>query len=129
MNAEDICSDFLTWPERWKGTEQDKRYGQDLLEAMRPFIDYLIAKGLKHQTIRRHMDNLWVLGGEIIRSVSTNDEYGNLAAESLRDSVGPDGGPFCSGFQYEWEMTSYDTTCRKLHKFLEGSKPTRSLPD
>ncbi len=111
------------------GTEKDKLYGQGLLEAMRPFIDHLIMKGLKNKTIRRHMDNLWVLGGEIIRSVSTYDEYGILAAESLRDSVGPDGGPYCSGFLYEWEMTSYDATCRKLHKFLEGSKQTRSSLD
>jgi hypothetical protein len=111
------------------GTEKDKIYGQGLLEAMRPFIEHLIMNGLKNRTIRRHMDNLWVLGGEIIRSVSTNDEYGNLTAESLRNSVGPGGGPYCSGFQYEWEMSSYDTTCRKLHKFLEGSKQTRSSPD
>ncbi len=129
MIAEDICPEFATWPERWMGTEKDKLYGQGLLEAMRPFIEHLIMKGLKNKTVRRHMDNLWVLGGEIIRSVSTCDEYGNLAAESLRDSVGPDGGLYCSGFQYECEMTSYDATCRKLHKFLEGSRQTRSSPD
>ena len=111
------------------GTEKDKFYGQGLLEAMRPFIEHLIVKGLTNKTIRRHMDNLWVLGGEIIRSISTNDEYGNLAAESLRDSVGPDGGPYCSGFQHEWEMTSYDATCRKLHKFLEGNKYSQSSSD
>ena len=121
MTAEDICPDFPTWPERWMGTEKDKLYGQDLLEAMRPFIEHLIMKDLKYKTIRRHMDNLWILGGEIIRSVSTYDEYDNLAAENLRDSVGPDGGPYCRGFLCEGEITSYDATCRKLHKFLEGS--------
>ena len=79
------------------------------------------TEGLKHHTIRRHMDNLWVLGGEIIRSLNTFDEDESPAEESLRDSVGPDGGLHCSGFQYEWEMTSYDATCRRLHKFFVGS--------
>lgn len=122
---EDICPDFPEWPERWHGVERDIPYGQGLLDAMRPFVLHLIAHGLADKTIRRHMDNLWLLGGEIVRSVSMNDEYDIPPAESLRRSVDEDGGPCCSHLDSESEARSFDATCRKLHKFFEEGKSER----
>ncbi len=116
---EDICPDFTEWPERWHGVKRDIPYGQGLLAAMRPFVIHLIARGLADKTIRRHMDNLWLLGGEIVRSVSMNDEYDISPAEKLRQSVGEEGGPYCSHLDSESEVRSFDATCRKLHKFFE----------
>ena len=87
---------------------------------MRPFIMNLIDQGLKVKTVRNHMNNLWLLGGEIIRSVSTNDDYKIPPDESLRRSVDQDGGPYCQHLATEEEVRSYDATCRKLSKFLES---------
>ena len=119
---EDICPDFPEWPERWRGVEQDVPYGQGILDVMRPFVMHLIAKGLKKRTIRNHMDNLWLLGGEIIRDVSEDDQYHVPPIKALRDSVYSDGGPYCRHIDSEREMNSYDATCRKLHKFLETNE-------
>jgi hypothetical protein len=64
------------------------------------------------------LTNLWLLGGEIIRNVDLYGEYAIPALEKLRDSVGSDGGPYCRHLNSEYELESFDTTCRKLNKFL-----------
>ena len=96
---------------------------------MRPFVIHLISRGLKEMTIRNHMDNLWLLGGEIIRSVSMSDEYDIPPVENLQRNVDEEGGPYCRHLHSEAQEKSYDATCRKLHKFLAatGQKGQQSL--
>lgn len=118
----DICPDFSEWPKRWMVIEQDFDYGNQLLEEMGPFANFLAESGLAKKTIERHLSNLWLLGGEIIRDVSFDNEYSTPASEKLRQSVGPDGGPYSGHLDSEAEMRSFDSTCRKLHKYLEEKK-------
>lgn len=101
------------------GNEQDFDYGKQLLEAMRPFAEFLAEGGLAKRTIKRHLTNLWLLGGEIVRDVSLYNDYSASASEKLRQSVGSDGDPYCRHLDSEAEMKSFDSTCRKLHKYLE----------
>jgi len=101
------------------GLDEDVEYGKDLLAVFRSFVEHLIGTGLKKKTIRYHMHNLWLLGGEIIRDVSLYEEYSIPALDKLKDSVDLDGGPLCRHLTTEAEMKSFDATCRKLHKFLE----------
>lgn len=117
----DICPDFPEWPERWMGTEQDLDYGKRLLEVMQPFAEFLAESGLAKKTKTGHLTKLWFLGGEIIRDVSLYEEYSTPASEKLRESVGPEGGPYCRHLDSGAEKKSFDSTCRKLHKFLEES--------
>jgi hypothetical protein len=120
----DICPDFPEWPRRWMGTEKDLEYGKQLLEAMRPFAASLVESGLSKKTVRMHLTNLWLLGGEVIRNVSFYDTYATPAAEKLRHVVGPDGGPYCRHLDSEAEAKAFDSTCRKLHKFFERRAST-----
>lgn len=115
---EEICHDFPEWPDRWMIVEKDKVYGQGLLDAMRPFVEHLMAKKLKKKTIRTHMDNLWLLGGEIIRSVHIYQEYNVPPIKKLRDSVDSEGGPYSQYLDSEWAINSFDATCRKFHRFF-----------
>jgi len=115
---EDICGDFREWPKRWMGTEKDLVYGAELLEIMRGFVQHLITAGLADRTIRNHMDNLWLLGGEIIRYVNMYERYTVPALEELLNSVGHDGGRYCHHLSSEAQQRSYDSTCRKLAKYL-----------
>lgn len=121
-SPEQIVSDYCEWPDAWSGTEEDIPYGKGLIEAMRPFIVDLIDQGLKGGTIRNHMNNLWLLGGEIIRSVSTHDKYKTPPEEILRQSVDQNGGLYCRHLASEAEVRSYDATCRKLSNFLESKE-------
>ncbi|MBW1769501.1 MAG: hypothetical protein JRJ65_20975 [Deltaproteobacteria bacterium] len=115
----DICPDFFEWPERWMGDKADLVYGKQLLEEFEPFALSLVDRGLAIKTIKRHLTNLWLLGGEIIRDVSLSEEYSIPAIEKLRQSVSSDGGPYCRYLNSETEMNSYDSTCKKLHRFMK----------
>lgn len=115
---EDICPDFNQWPDAWEGLPKDLPYGREILEIMRPFIVHLIEKDLTRKTIRKHMGNLWLLGGEIIRNVSIDEEYHIPPIQKTRDSVDSLGGMYCRHLDSEADEKSYNATCKKLHKFL-----------
>jgi hypothetical protein len=55
---------------------------------------HLAASGLFKRTIQRHVDNLWILGGEIIRDVNEEPPLRKVPAEQLiRKVIYEDGGP------------------------------------
>ena len=60
------CRDLAEWPRSWTGQAKDLPPGERLVACFRPFLEYLVALSLSRKTIRQHIDNLWVLGGEII---------------------------------------------------------------
>jgi hypothetical protein len=43
------------------GLEKDLPPGEQILACLRPFIEHLASSTLSPKTIRRHVDNLWVL--------------------------------------------------------------------
>jgi len=116
----EICPDFREWPKSWKGIEQDLEYGENLLEIMRPFAEHIAESNLSNKTVKKHLTNLWLLGGEIIRNVSLHEEYSIPALEKLKQSVGSHGGPYCRHIESEYQMESFDSTCRKFHKYLKN---------
>jgi len=73
---------------------------------------------LSPKTIQRHVDNLWLLGGEIIRDLHHDPTLRKLPADRiLHGVIGDDGGPLIPNGSEE-EQSSFDSTCRKLHRFL-----------
>jgi hypothetical protein len=75
------------------GLEQDLPPGEELLVCFRPFLEHLAASSLSPKTIRRHVDNLWMLGGEIIRDLHYDLSLRKVAADRLvRDAIYTDGG-------------------------------------
>jgi len=116
------ADEFLKpWPRAWMGMPEDEVFGEKLIVELKPFVESLIERGFAKNTMNRHMGNLFLMGGEIIRSISIDEEYGASPAMVLRDSVEEEGGPLCRHLHTEAEQRTYDATCRKLHKFLEGS--------
>jgi len=104
------------------GLEKDLPPGEELVVCFRLFIEHLAASSLSPKTIRRHVDNLWLLGGEIIRDLNYNPALRKVAAQKLlRDEVGADGGPLIYNGSEE-EQRSLDSTCRKLYRFLNQPK-------
>ena len=51
------------------GVEEDLPSGEKLVGRFRPFLEELVTSGLSPKTIQKHVDNLWALGGEIIRNL------------------------------------------------------------
>jgi len=104
------------------GLEKDLPPGEALVACFRPFIEHLAASGLAPRTIRRHVGNLWLLGGEIIRDLNFNSTLRKKTVEQLlRHAVYDDGGPLIHNGSEE-EQRSLDATCRKLHRFLTQSQ-------
>ena len=110
--------DLDQWPTSWMGLERDLPAGEQLLACFRPFIEQLTFSKLSPKTIRRHVDNLWLLGGEIIRDLHGDSSLRKLPAERLLCRViHEDGGPLIHNGS-EDEQRSFDSTCRKLYRFL-----------
>jgi hypothetical protein len=122
-DASAVCRDLDNWPRSWMGLEKDLPPGEELVVCFRPFIEHLASSSLSSKTMRRHVDNLWILGGEIIRDLNYTPSLRKVAAQRLlREAVHADGGPLIHNGSEE-EQHSLDATCRKLHRFL--SQPQR----
>ncbi len=112
------CRDLDNWPRSWMGLDKDLPPGEQLLACFRPFIEHLVSSSLSPKTIRKHVDNLWMLGGEIIRDLHYDPSLRKMAADRLlRNVIHEDGGPLVHNGSEE-EQRSFDSTCRKLHRFL-----------
>lgn len=111
------------WPKAWMGVDADVPYGQRLVEAMQPFIESLIAANLSTRVIKKHLDNLWLLGGEIIRDVNTHEDYEESTPDDkLWHAIGCHEGLYCRHLHTASEQQSYDATCGKLYRFLKQSR-------
>jgi hypothetical protein len=116
------CRDLSEWPERWMGEEKDLPPGRRLVEYFLPFLLHLAGSGLSKRTIQNHVDNMWLLGGEIIRDVNEEPRLRKVAAAQLVSNViHEDGGPLIHN-GWEDEQRSFDSTCRKFHRFLTQSQ-------
>ena len=113
------CRDLPEWPERWMGEAEDLPPGRRLVAAFLPFLVHLAESGLSKRTIQHHIDNMWLLGGEIIRDVNNEPHLRKVAAEKLiRQVIHDDGGPLIHNGSEE-EQRSFDSTCRKFLRFLD----------
>jgi hypothetical protein len=100
------------------GLEKDLPPGEQLLACFRPFIEHLASSSLSPKTIRKHVDNLRILGGEMIRDLHENPSLRKVAVDRLlRDVIHADGCPLIHNGS-EDEQRSFDSTCRKFHRFL-----------
>jgi hypothetical protein len=106
------------WPDSWAGVPDDRPFGAGLVAEFRPFVAHLLALGLVPKTVRRHVDSLWVIGGEVIRRL--NDEPAlrkTNPRELLLDTVAGGEAPLAPHAS-EAEQRTFDATARRLLRFL-----------
>jgi hypothetical protein len=87
VGVKDIVPDFDRWPKSWMGTETDLEYGKKLLPFIEKFIDYLVSKDLSRKTLKEYIDNVWVLGGTIIKDVSISNEHKEDPHKRIMEAV------------------------------------------
>jgi hypothetical protein len=116
------CPDLDQWPRSWRVEERDLLPGQQIVDCFKPFLHHLLSQDLSRKTLRKHRDNLWLLGGELIRDL--HDSPG-LRRRSIKELVFAalenDGGPLISHNASEEEQRSFDSTCRRFYRFLIGA--------
>jgi hypothetical protein len=102
------------------GVEKDLPPGEKLVACFRPFLEGLVASDLSPKTIQKHVDNLWTLGGEIIRDLHENPFLREKNIEqTLADQIDEEGGPLVYAMESEDDQQrSFDSTCKKLYRFL-----------
>ena len=117
---ERYCRGLDTWPRSWMGWEKDLPPGEELVACFRPFLEDLVASDLSPKTIQRHVNNLWALGGEIIRDLNENPSLRRKSiAQILDDRIDEEGGPLVYALESEEPLQrAFDSTCRKLYRFL-----------
>jgi hypothetical protein len=113
------CPDLSTWPSSWCGEARDVIPGEQIVAVFTPFLLDLLAQGLSHKTRNLHRDNLWLLGGEIIRDINETPKLRRRSARELvMQVVADDEGPLIHGGTSEQAQHSFDSTCKKLNRFL-----------
>ena len=94
------------------------RNRQKLVECFTPFLLHLATSGLSKNTIQRHVNNPWILGGELVPDLNEEPSLRMVAApHPIRRAIHEDGGPLIYNGG-EDEQRFFDSTCRKFHKFL-----------
>jgi len=110
---------LATWAASWCGEERDVIPGEQIVAVFTPFLLDLLAQGLSRKTRNLHRDNLWLLGGEIIRDINETPKLRKRPALALiKDAVANDEGTLIHGGFSEQEQRSFDSTCKKLNRFL-----------
>jgi hypothetical protein len=103
------------------GWEKDLPPGEELVICFRPFLEHLVGSELAPKTIQKHVDNLWVLGGEIIRDLNETPSLRKVPVERLLADLVEDGGPLLYHSDSDEEQRSFESTCRKFRRFLTNS--------
>jgi hypothetical protein len=110
--------DLDDWPRSWHVEPADILVGEQIVQVLTPFLLHLLDQGLAKATVSRHRDNLWMLGGELIRRRYDDDV---LAKKQVKDAlcelIEGDGGPLMWPRITEAQQDSLDATCRKLRRF------------
>jgi hypothetical protein len=113
------CPDLATWAASWCGEDRDVIPGEQIVAVFTPFLQDLLDQGLSRKTRNLHRDNLWLLGGEIVRDINETPKLRKRPALALiKDAVANDEGPLIHGGFSEQEQRSFDSTCKKLNRFL-----------
>jgi len=111
--------DIDAWPGSWMGVAEDLEYGRKLLPYMKGFLEDLISQGMARKTFVRYRNNVWSLGGTIIKQVSWDADYGTDPLKKLMESVEADG-VLPDDFDQisEDDLHSFERMCRRFEKFL-----------
>ena len=87
------CQELDEWPRRWRGLPEDLLPGRQIVAYCQPFLVHLSHQKLSRRTIRKPVNNLWVLGGEIIRDLHQTPALRKVPLERLIFDALREGGP------------------------------------
>jgi hypothetical protein len=117
------CPDLEQWPRSWIYEARDLRPGQQMVECFKPSLLHLLSSNLSGKTLRKHRDNLWLLGGEIISKLHESPRLRKRPmAQVVFAALNDEGGPLISHSSSEEQQRSLDATCRKFHRFLKDDR-------
>ena len=91
-----------------------------MVDSFKPFLHHLLSLNLSRKTFEKHRDNLWLLGGEIISNLHKTPSLRKRPIEAVvLAALDDEGGPLIANGVSEEQQRSFDSTCRKLYRFLK----------
>jgi hypothetical protein len=106
-----------------------------LVTLFRPFPEHLAISNLSPKTDHKHIDHMWVLGGEIITDLNHTPSLRKAPVEKVLADMLKGGGPILNHGDSEEQQRSFESTGRTLSRFLDRSlcsicaKPPIAFPD
>ena len=121
------CPDLDQWPTSWMYEERDVSPGRQMVECFKPFLHHLLSLGLSRKTLRQHRDNLWLLGGELIRDLHESPRLRKRSIDQVvLQALDDEGGPLICHGAAEHQQRSFDATCRKFYRFLKADNSSQT---
>ena len=114
-------SDLDRWPSSWSGTSSDMKTGEQIVDLFRPFLLHLRSKAVSPRTFRRHLDNLWMLGGELIRQSYYDQRIRRSPERVLLEYAEFGEAPLLRGAT-EREQEGVDATVRAFMRFRRAAR-------
>lgn len=114
------------WPQSWAGEDKDVAVGKALVDLFSPFVLHLHDQAVSRKTAQRHLNNLWAIGGEIIRELNYDPKLRRQSPDHLLHDAIKDGSAPMTRDATDAEQQGLDATARKLFKFLTTNKPPTS---
>ena len=123
QSSKEVATLMEGWPKSWAGTHEDEPVGHRLLAVLKPFVTHLQHQGLCSKTLRRHLDNLWLIGGELIRRLDHDPALRDQPPHALLLEAIQDGEAPLVRDLTEEQQAALDATARKLLTFVAASNP------
>jgi len=121
------CPDLDQWPTSWMYEDRDVAPGRQMVECFKPFLRHLLSRGLSRKTLRQHRDNLWLLGGELIRRLHEAPRLRKRSIDQVvLQTLDDEGGPLICHGAAEHQQRSFDATCRKFYRFLKADNSSQT---
>ena len=119
----EVCPDIDEWARSWRFDDTDVPAGQQIVDVFAGCLLDMLNQGLALRTIKRHRDNLWALGGYLIKRRYDDKKLARMEArDALLEFVGDNEGPLI--YDNEADQSLMDGTCRKLNRFLRADPST-----
>ena len=107
--------------------DRDVAPGRAMVECFKPFLRHLLSRGLSGKTLRRHRDNLWLLGGALIRRLHEAPQLRKRPIDQVvLQTLDDEGGPLICHGAAEHQQRSFDATCRKFYRFLKADNSSQT---
>ena len=129
QSSNEVATLMEDWPKSWAGTDEDEPVGRRLMAVLHLFMTHLQQQALSARTLRRHLDNLWLIGGEIIRHLDDDPTRRDKPTHALLIEAIQDGEAPLVRDLTEEQQAALDATARTLLEFVAASNPrARSQP-
>jgi hypothetical protein len=121
-SLERYCRDPEGWPRSWMEWEKICHRARSWWPPSGRFWNSWRLPACRPKPFRNTSINIWALGGEIIRDFNETPSLRKKPIENLLfDLIDDEGGPLLYHCDSEDQQKSFDSTCRKLRRFLTAS--------